>query len=144
MYNIKSLIKQPACCKNSNSALCIDLVLTKINRCSQSTYQWDTGLSDFYLMIMIMMMSFIIMIMMMIMMINSLCRIFDRREALGLNFNGRHLLNVLTVANLRQAVSRIWTCAKSEFRLFWIWLCGSDNRYTTAGHHGCKCNENGF
>ena len=57
-------------------------------------------------MIMIMMMSLIIMIMMMIMMINSLCRTFDRREALGLNFNG---LNWKLVTNILGLASYVFT-----------------------------------
>ena len=34
--------------------------------------------------------------------------------------------------NLWHTISRIWTCIKSEFRLFWNNLCSSDKHYTTA------------
>ena len=44
----------------------------------------------------------------------------------------RPLSEILTIANLRHAVSRIWTCAETEFRLSWMKLCSSDNHYTTA------------
>ena len=39
---------------------------------------------------------------------------------------------ILTIVTLRHAVSRIWTCAEPEFRLWWMKLCSSDNHYTTA------------
>ena len=44
------------------------------------------------------------------------------------------LSEILTIANLRHAASRIWTCAEPEFRLCWMKLCSSDNHYTTAPH----------
>ena len=47
-------------------------------------------------------------------------------------FQPRPLSEILTIANLRHAVSRIWTCAETEFRLSWMKLCSSDNHYTTA------------
>ena len=39
------------------------------------------------------------------------------------------LSEILTIANLRHAASRVWTCAESEFRLYWMKLCSSDNHY---------------
>ena len=36
-YTLKSLIKQSTCCKNPNSPMCIDLILTKIISSFQST-----------------------------------------------------------------------------------------------------------
>ena len=42
------------------------------------------------------------------------------------------LSEILTIANLRHAASRVWTCAESEFRLCGMKLCSSDNHYTTA------------
>ena len=39
---------------------------------------------------------------------------------------------ILTIANLRHAASRVWTCAEPEFRLSWMKLCSSDNHHTTA------------
>ena len=38
----------------------------------------------------------------------------------------------LTIANLRHAESRVWTCAEPEFRLSWIKFCSSNKHYTTA------------
>ena len=42
------------------------------------------------------------------------------------------LSEILTIANLWHAASRVWTCAEPEFRLSWMKLCSSDNHYTTA------------
>ena len=47
-YNLKSLIKQPTCYKNSNKPTCINLILTNVSRMFQSTCVLETGLSDFY------------------------------------------------------------------------------------------------
>ena len=44
------------------------------------------------------------------------------------------LSEILTIANLRHAASRTWTCAEPEFRLCWMKLCSSDNHYTTNNH----------
>ena len=44
-YRLKSLIKQPTCCKNP---CCIDLILTNKPENFQSTCVIETGLSDFY------------------------------------------------------------------------------------------------
>ena len=49
-YNLKSLIKQPTCYKNSNKPTCMDLILTNVPRMFQSTCVIGTGLSDFHLM----------------------------------------------------------------------------------------------
>ena len=38
------------------------------------------------------------------------------------------LSEILTIANLRHAASRVWACAKPEFRLCWIKLCSSANQ----------------
>ena len=38
----------------------------------------------------------------------------------------------VTITNLRHAASRIWTCPKSELRLWWMKLCSSDDHYITA------------
>ena len=42
------------------------------------------------------------------------------------------LSEILIITNLWYAVSRIWTWAEPEFRLWWMKLCSSDNNYTTA------------
>ena len=48
-YNLKSLIKQPTCYKNSNKNTHIDLILTSVPRMFQSTCVIETGLSDLHL-----------------------------------------------------------------------------------------------
>ena len=50
-YDLKSLIKQPACYKNLTKPTCIDLILANVPRVFQSTCALETGLSDFHLMI---------------------------------------------------------------------------------------------
>ena len=47
-YNLKSLIKQPACIKNPENLSCIYLILTNKSRSFQSTCVIETGLSDFH------------------------------------------------------------------------------------------------
>ena len=42
---------------------------------------------------------------------------------------------VLAIANLRYAASRIWACAKHEFSLCWMKFSRKDNLYTTAPTH---------
>ena len=42
------------------------------------------------------------------------------------------LSEILTIANLQHAASRVWTCAEPEFRLSWMKLCSSDKHYNTA------------
>ena len=42
------------------------------------------------------------------------------------------LSEILTIANLWDTASRIWTCIKSEFRFSWMGLCSSNNQWTTA------------
>ena len=59
------------------------------------------------------------------------CGMVDRRKAEPY-FQPGPLSESLTIANLRHAASRIWTCAKSVFRLWWMKMCSSDNHYTTA------------
>ena len=49
-YNLKSLIKQPTCYKNSNKSVCIDLILTNVPRIFQSKCVIEARLSDFHLM----------------------------------------------------------------------------------------------
>ena len=62
---------------------------------------------------------------------NCFCGMFDRQKAFTSYFQPGLLSEILTVANLRLPASRVWTCAESEFRLFWTKLCSSDNHYTT-------------
>ena len=47
-YNLKSIIKQPACFKNPKKLSCIDLILTNRPKSFQSTCVIETGLSDFH------------------------------------------------------------------------------------------------
>ena len=47
-YNLKSLIKEPACYKNPENPSCRDLILTNSPKCLQSSCVVETGLSDFH------------------------------------------------------------------------------------------------
>ena len=71
------------------------------------------------------------MMMMMMMMMNCFCGMVDRRKAEPY-FQLGPLSEILTIANLRHAASRIWACAEPEFRFSWMKLCSSDNHYTRA------------
>ena len=44
------------------------------------------------------------------------------------------LSEILTISNLRHAVSSIWTYTEPGFRLCWMKLFSSDNHYTMAPH----------
>ena len=46
-YNLKSLVKQKTCFKNSDTPSCIDLILTNSPRSFQYSCVFQTGLSDF-------------------------------------------------------------------------------------------------
>ena len=48
-FNLKSLIKQPTCCKNPIKPTCIDLILTNVPCMFQSTCVIETGMSNFHL-----------------------------------------------------------------------------------------------
>ena len=72
------------------------------------------------------------MMMMMMMMMNCFCRMIDRQKALMPYFQPGPLSEILTIANLWHAASRVWTCTESEFRLCLMKLCSSDNHYTTV------------
>ena len=48
-YNLRSLIKLPACYKNPDNLTCIDLLLTNALQSFQSTCVLETGLLNFYL-----------------------------------------------------------------------------------------------
>ena len=50
MYNLKSLIREPTCYKNSENPSCIDLILTNRPCSFQNSYVFETGLSDFHMM----------------------------------------------------------------------------------------------
>ena len=71
------------------------------------------------------------MMVMMMMMMNCFCGMVDQRKAEPY-FQPGLLSEIVTIANLRHATSRVWTCAESEFRLWWMKLYSSDNHYTTA------------
>ena len=70
--------------------------------------------------------------MMIKMMKDCFCGMVDRRKAFTPYFQPGPLSEILTIANLRQAASRVWSCAESEFRLCWMKFCNSDNHYATA------------
>ena len=57
------------------------------------------------------------------------CGMVDQRKAFG---QPGPSSEILTIASLQHAASRVWTCTESEFRLSWMKLCSSDNHYTTA------------
>ena len=46
-YDLKSLIKEPACYKNPNKPYWTDLILTNKSQSSQHSCVMETGLSDF-------------------------------------------------------------------------------------------------
>ena len=72
------------------------------------------------------------MMLMMMMMMNCFCGMFDHWKAFTPYFQPGPLSEILTIANLRHAASRVWTCAESEFKLYWMKLCSWDNCYATA------------
>ena len=47
-------------------------------------------------------------------------------------FQPEPLPEILTIANLGHAASRLWICAEPEFKLSWMKLCSSYNHCTTA------------
>ena len=48
LYNLKDLVKQNTCFKNSDKSTCIELILTNCPRSFQNTDTFETGLSDFH------------------------------------------------------------------------------------------------
>ena len=48
LYNLKSLIKEPACFKGVDNPSCIDLILTNQPKCFQNSSAYKTGISDFH------------------------------------------------------------------------------------------------
>ena len=54
-YGFKDLIRQPTYYKNPSNPVCIDLILINVPRSFQNTCVVETGLSDFYLMTLIVM-----------------------------------------------------------------------------------------
>ena len=48
LYNLKNLVKNPTCFKNSEHPTCIDLILTNKSSSLQHTSIIETGLSDFH------------------------------------------------------------------------------------------------
>ena len=50
LYSLKNLVHEPTCYK-SQTAKCIDFVLTNRNRSVQQTTTIETGLSDFHKMV---------------------------------------------------------------------------------------------
>ena len=61
------------------------------------------------------------------MMMNCFCGMVDRRKAFTPYFQPGPLSEILTIANLRHAANRVWTCAESESRLCWMKLCCGDS-----------------
>ena len=51
VYNLSNLVKEPTCYKNPDNPSCIDLFLTNRPKCFQNTMTMETGISDFYKMV---------------------------------------------------------------------------------------------
>ena len=47
-YNLKSLIKEPACFKSVDNPSCMDLILTNHPKCFQNSGIYETGIFDFH------------------------------------------------------------------------------------------------
>ena len=73
------------------------------------------------------------------MMMNCFSSMVDRRKASTPYFQRGPLSEILTIANLRHAANRAWTCTEYNFRPCWMKLCISDNHYTTAPLQKFKC-----
>ena len=58
------------------------------------------------------------------------CGMVDQRKTFTPYFHSEPLSEILSIANFRQTLSRISTCAESEFRRCWMRLCSSDNHCT--------------
>ena len=65
--------------------------------------------------------------------LNGFCGMIDRQKAFTPYFQQEPFSEILIIANLRNAASRIWTCAESDFRLCWMMSCSSDNHYACVG-----------
>ena len=53
IYNLKNLLSKPTCYKNPTNPSCVDLILTNKPRSFQNSCTFQTGLSDFYKMTLI-------------------------------------------------------------------------------------------
>ena len=62
---------------------------------------------------------------------NCFCGMIDRPKTFSL-ISSRDHSQILTIANLQHAASRVWTCTEPEFRLSLIKFCSSDSYYTTS------------
>ena len=62
------------------------------------------------------------------MMMNYFCGMVDQRKAFMPYLQPEPLSDILTIANLRHAASRVSNYAESEFRLCWMKLCSSDKQ----------------
>ena len=51
LNDLKSLLDQPTCYKNPDKPTYIDLILTSHTSCFQQNNAFETGLSDFHLMV---------------------------------------------------------------------------------------------
>ena len=49
--NLSNLVKEPTCYKHPDNPSCIDLFLTNRPKCFQNTMTMETGISDFYKMV---------------------------------------------------------------------------------------------
>ena len=51
VYILSNFVKEPTCYKKPDNPFCIDLVLTRRPKCFQSPMMMETGISDFYKMV---------------------------------------------------------------------------------------------
>ena len=68
---------------------------------------------------------------------NCFCRMVDQQKVFMPYSQPESLPEILTITNLWHAMSRVWTCTESEFRLCWMKLWSSDNRRLRL--QKCKC-----
>ena len=70
---------------------------------------------------------------------NCFCRMVDQQKVFMPYSQPESLPEILTITNLWHAMSRVWTCTESEFRLCWMKLWSSDNRRLRLQ----KCKQHG-
>ena len=64
--------------------------------------------------------------------LNYFCGMVDRRKVISFISSRNHCQEILTIANLRHNMNRIWTCVEPVYRLRKMKLCRCGNHYTTA------------
>ena len=64
--------------------------------------------------------------------LNYFCGMVDRRKVISFSSSRNHCQEILTIANLRHNMNRIWTYVEPVYRLRKMKLCRCGNHYTTA------------